>query len=95
MQNLIIFAIPELSIIATNVLKKFSLLNIRSKGIKVYYIDNDNYTFSLPMEQNRTILSIDNFTLIPQYKSTKVYIDYSYLLGDLFGDLFTPSPTNI
>ena len=77
MQNLIIIATPELSIIATNVWKKFSLLNITSKGIKVYYTDNDNYILPLPMEQNGTFLSIDNFTLIPQYKSTDI-LDYYY-----------------
>ena len=68
MKNLIIFARPQLSIIATNVLKEFSLLNITSKGIKINYMDNDSYLFSFSMQQGHTTLNIDNFTLIPRYK---------------------------
>ena len=81
MQNLIIFAIPQLSIIATNVLKEFSLFNITSKGIKINYTDSDSYLFSLLMEQDHTTLNIDNLTLIPQYKSTNDVDYYHFNLG--------------
>ena len=70
MQNVIISGASQLGIVATNVLKEFSLVSITSKNIKIIYTDQDNDSFShsLPLLQNHTILNIDHFTIIRQYK---------------------------
>ena len=87
MQNIIIIGEPQFGIIATNVLKEFSLLSITSKGIKVYFTDlkSNSCLYSMPLQQNHTTLSIDDFVLIPQSKPTGV-MDYFY---------FNTQPTDI
>ena len=72
MQHLIIIGEPQLGIMATNVLKRFSLLSITTKHIKINFTDleNNSCLHSVSLQQNHTTLRIDDFLLIPQSKST-------------------------
>ena len=75
LQNVMIIGEPQVGIIATNVLKEFSLFSTTSKDIKICY--TEDYMFSLPMQQSHTTLSIDHFILIPNYKFPNVDDYYS------------------
>ena len=83
MQDIVITGAPQLGIASTNVLKEFSLVNIRCKGLEILYSDLDNDSYSKKVIQQNHLLSISYLTLIP--KSTQTLTETSYFLLRLSG----------
>ena len=66
MENVMIIGEPHFSIIAINVFTEFLLFNIKGKRIYIFYKD---LNFLSARKYKTTLISIDNFTYIPQFNN--------------------------